>query len=183
MKLNKDQKQKLLLGGMIVVGVIYAFSEFILGPLSTAQTAAQAESSALDPKIGEAKAYLAKVAALRAKEPDAKLVMDQVKSLIPSAAPIAWFPPRVAGLFKKYKVENVVTRMNSEVQEKELPGFRRLNWGVEAAKVDFMSFAAAVAAFENEEPLVEIQSVDVEAGREDVGSQRAAFNLTNIVNQ
>jgi len=71
--------------------------------------------------------------------------------------------------------------MNNETVEKELTGFRRLNWGVESPRVDFVTYAAAVSALENEEPLIEIQSFEVEAGREDVGLQRAALILNNLM--
>ncbi len=33
MKLNKDQTQKLALGLLIMIGVIYSYFDFLLGPL------------------------------------------------------------------------------------------------------------------------------------------------------
>ena len=181
MKLNKDQKQKLLLGGMIVIGVVYAYFEFLLGPLRQAEQAAIHSMNALEPKIGKAKAQIAKVAQLKAKQPEAKQFMDQIKAMIPDGSPIAWFPPRLVEFFKKHGVERVTARLTNETVEKDLTGFRRLNWGLEAPRVDFVTFAAALSALENEEPLIEIQSFEAEAGREDVGVQRVAVILTNLI--
>lgn len=181
MKLNKDQKQKLALGGIFIVGVIYAYFEFLLGPLQTAKANAESTALTLDPKIAAAKAQLAKVAELKTKQPEAKKFMLQIKSMIPEGSPIAWFPPRLVEFFKKHGVERATARMNSETLEKDLTGFRRLNWGVESPRVDFVTYAAAVSALENEEPLIEIQSFEVEAGREDVGLQRAALILNNLM--
>jgi hypothetical protein len=181
MKLNKDQKQKLALGGMIVIGVVYAYFEFLLGPLQAAEKGAVAEAEALEPKIAAAKAQLAKVVDLKTKQPQAKRFMAQIDTMIPEGSPIAWFPPRMSEFFKKHGVDRVTARMNNETVEKDLPGFRRLNWGIEAPKVDFITYAAAVSALENEEPLIEIQSFEVEAGREDVGMQRATVIVNNLM--
>ena len=181
MKLNKDQKQKLALGAIFIIGVIYAYFEFLLGPLQGAKAAAISNANALEPKIAAAKAQLAKVAALKTKLPEAQHLMQQVRSMIPDGSPIAWFPPRMVEFFKKHGVDRVTARMNNETVEKELPGFRRLSWGIEVPRVDFITYAAAVSALENEEPLIEIQSFEVEAGREDVGVQRTALILNNLM--
>ena len=182
MKLSKDQKQKLLLGGMLVMGVVYAYFEFLLGPLRKAEMAAKNGMTELEPKIAMANAQIAKVANLRAKQPEAERYMAQVKGMIPEGSPIAWFPPRLVEFFKKHGVEKITARLNNETIEKELIGFRRLNWSLEAPHVDFISFATALAALENAEPLVEVQSFEAEAGREDVGVQRVAVILNNLIN-
>jgi hypothetical protein len=73
--------------------------------------------------------------------------------------------------------------MNGEVADKELPGFRKLVWGVDLPKVDFVPFAEALAALENEEPLFEIGSLQIDASREEVGMQHALITLNNLVKQ
>jgi hypothetical protein len=183
MKLTKDQKQKVVLGGMIVGGVVYAYFQFLLGPLQASRQAAMQSSAALDPKIAGAKAQIAKVAALKQKEPQARLLMQQVDSMIPGGSPIAWFPPRIMEFFKKYGIDKVTARLNSEPADKELTGFKCLNWGIEAPKVQFVHFAAAVSALENGEPLIQVQAFEVETSREEVGKERASLTLNNIIRQ
>lgn len=181
MKLNKEQKQKLMLGGMLVVGVIYVYFQFLLSPMQRAKAAARAKTVALEPKIAKDRAQLAKVAQLKSQEPEAREFMAQVDSMIPGGSPIAWFPPRMSEFFKKHGVERVTARLNSEIPDREITGFRLLTWGVESQKVDFINFATALSALENEEPLVEVRSFEVEAGREDVGVQRASISLHNLI--
>jgi hypothetical protein len=183
MKMTKDQKQKIVLGGMIVVGVIYAYFEFLLGPLRAGRQAAIQNAAALDPKIAAAQAQIAKVAALKQKEPQARLLMQQVDSMIPSGSPIAWFPPRIVDFFKKYGIDKITARLNSEPADKELTGFKCLNWGIEAPNVQFMQFAAAVSALENGEPLIQVQAFEVETSREEIGKERASLTLNNIIRQ
>jgi hypothetical protein len=183
MKMTKDQKQKIVLGGMIVVGVIYAYFEFLLGPLRAGRQAAMQNSAALDPKISGAQAQIAKVAALKQKEPQARLLMQQVDSMIPSGSPIAWFPPRLIEFFKKHGIDKITARLNSEAADNELPGYKRLNWGVEAPSVQFIHFAGAVSALENDEPLIQVQAFEVETSREEIGKERASLTLNNIIRQ
>ena len=73
--------------------------------------------------------------------------------------------------------------MNNEFPEKELPGFRRLSWGIDLPRVDFVPFAAALAQLENEEPLVEVVSLQIDTSREDSESQRALLTVNNLVKQ
>jgi hypothetical protein len=180
MNLSKDQKQKLALGAIMLIGVVYLYLEFLLGPLQNARNAAASSKDALEPKIQQAQAQIAKTQKLKSREHEANLVVDQINSMIPEGSPIAWFPPRIAGFFKRQKIDQVSARMNNEAAEKELQGFRRLNWGVEAPRIEFIPFAAAVAELENQELLIEIQGFEVDAGRDDVGIQRAALTLTNM---
>jgi hypothetical protein len=183
MKLSKDQKQKLVLGSMMLAGVVYAYFEFLLGPVRTGRQAAVKNSAALDPKIAEAKAQIAKTEALKAREEAAKLLQAQVKAMVPEGSPIAWFPPRITEFYKQRGVDRAIARMNSEAPEKDIPGYRKLHWGLEVARGEFVPFAAAVSEMENNFPLVEVQTFEAEAGREDVGTQRVAITMNILTLQ
>ena len=54
---------------------------------------------------------------------------------------------------------------------------------VELPSVEFTTFAKALAVLENEQPLMEIQNVEIAAGRSDVQFQHVSINLHNIVRQ
>ena len=49
--------------------------------------------------------------------------------------------------------------------------------------VEFSQFGTAVCALENQEPLLEIASLQIDASREDVEAQHALINVHNIVKQ
>ncbi len=183
MKLNKDQKQKIVLGAMLLLGGVYAFFEFLLGPLYTARANATKSAATLEPKLKAARGQIAKTKELENKLPEAKKFTSQVVSLIPEGSPIAWFPPKIGDYFKKQGIEKFSVRSNSDVIEKEIPGFRKMNWGVELPRVDFVPFALAVAEMENEEPLSEIQAIDIEVDRDEVQLQRANLTIVNLARQ
>jgi len=180
MKLTKDQIQKIVLGGMMFFGVIYAYFTFLLTPLTTGREAALKEIEALGPKIDAARSQIAKTKAIEAKEPATRQLLAQVKALIPEGAPVAWFPTKLADHFKREGIDRVAVRMLSEAADKELPGFSRLAWAVEIPRVEFINLAVALAALENGEPLLEIHMLEIEAGRDDVQFQHALLTLNNL---
>ena len=181
MKLSKDQIQKIALGGMLFCGVIYSYFAFLLGPLSSSREQALKDTQALAPKISAAHAQIAKTKGVEDKAPASLRLLDQVQTMIPPGAPIAWVPTKISDLFKREGVEKVSARMAGELPEKELTGFGRCSWNIEVPRVELTTFARTLSALENEEPLMEIQSVEVDAGRDDVQFQRASVTLQNIV--
>ena len=183
MKLGKEEIQKLALGVILLLGLIYAYFSMLLGPMTTRQTLIRAEITALEPKIATAKSDVMQAQSVEASVPEAKATVAQISAMIPEGSPVAWFPPRIADFFKARGVEKATTRMNTETPEKELPGFRRISWGVEFAKIDFLAFAAAISELENDEPLLQIISLQIESGREEVEEQRALLTINNLVKQ
>lgn len=166
---------------MLFCGVIYAYFEFLLGPLSTGRENAVKEAAALAPKIDAAKAQIAKTKAIEVKAPGAQQILEQVNAMIPQAAPIAWVPTRLADFFKREGVEKATARMVGELSEKELTGFGRCAWAVEIPRVEFIAFAATLSVFENVEPLMEVQTLEIEAGREEAQFQRMSLTIHNTV--
>ena len=181
MKLSKDQIQKIALGGMLFCGVIYSYSEFLLGPLSAGRGQALKDTAALVPKIAAARTQITKTKSIEARAPASQQVLEQVKAMIPEGAPIAWVPTKLTELFKREGVEKVSARMAGEHSEKELAGYGKFAWTVEVPRVEFITFAHALSALENGEPLMEVQTLEIEAGREDAQFQRVSLTLHNIV--
>ena len=183
MKLGKDEIQKIALGVLLLFGVLYSYLDLLLGPLSKRQEAIKQSIAALGPEINNAKAQIEKTRKLEESADAARLIARQVDAMIPEGSPVAWFPTRMGDFFKKQGIDKVQTRMNGELPDKELPGFRKLIWGVDLPRVEFVSFAQAIATLENEEPLIEVSSLQIDASREDVETQRALITVTNLVKQ
>jgi hypothetical protein len=183
MKLGKEEIQKLVLGLLLFFGLIYSYFDLLLGPLNKRQDAARQSIVALGPEIANAKVQIDKTRQMEQNVSAAMLTARQVDAMIPDGSPVAWFPTRMTEFFKKQGIDKALTRMNGELPDKELSGFRKLVWGVDLPKVEFVTFAEAVAALENEEPLYEITTIQIDASREDVEAQHALITLNNLVKQ
>lgn len=183
MKLGKEEIQKIVLGGLLMLGVIYSYFDLLLGPLTKRAEQTQQSINALGPEIANAKAQIAKAQQMEQDAPKATLPMRQVEAMIPEGAPVAWFPTRMTEFFKKQGIDKASTRMTGESVDKELPGFRKIAWGVDLPKVDFVPFGQAIAALENEEPLLEISAIQIDSSRDDVEMQHAFLTVNNLVKQ
>ena len=183
MKLGKDEIQKIVLATLLFFGVVYGYFNLLLGPLSKQQETLQKSVTALGPEITAAKAQIQRTRELEQTAPGRMTTTQQVTAMMTEGSPVAWFPPRLAEFFKKQGIEKSSTRLQGETVDKAMAGFRKLSWGVDLPKVGFVPFATAVAALENEEPLLEINSLLLEAGRENVEMQHALLTVSNIVKQ
>jgi hypothetical protein len=183
MKLAAEDIKKIFLTLLLLIGLLYAYFNLLLGPLKTDEAATTAEIDALTPKISAARVQLKKTQSLEAQAPQATQMLDQIRGLIPEGAPVAWFPPRLTDFFKRQGIDRVATRMNNEFPEPEIPGFRRIFWAADLPKVDFIPLAIAIAALENEEPLIEITNLQVDGSKDDPQFQRAVLTISNIAKQ
>jgi len=183
MKPRKEDIQKIALGLLMGVGVVYGYFALLLGPLKRQQTSTVASIAALDPEIKKAQTDLERSKQMQLDAPKASSTLAQVDAMIPEGAPVAWFPTLVADFFKKQGVEKITTRLSSEVPEKELNGYRRINWGVDVPKVECLRFAASLAELENQELLLEVQGLSIEALKEEPEAQHVLLTVNNIVKQ
>ena len=183
MKLGKQEIQKLILGVLILIGVVYSYFDLLLFPEMASQAALKKSIEALGPEINTAQGQVKKTADLQKASPPKLQIIPQVHAMIPDGSPVAWFPTRIGDFFKRQGIDKTAIKMNNEFPEKELPGFRRLAWTVDLSKVDFAQFGTAVCALENEEPLMEITSIQIDASRDDVESQHVVLTLNNLLKQ
>jgi hypothetical protein len=183
MKLSKDQIKKLGLSAIFVGALLYGYFSMMLGPLSAREARTRGAIAALTPKVTEAKKQIQKTSGLEAQAPPAQGVMDELKASIPEGAPVAWFPPRVAEFFKRHGIDKTLTRLTNEFPEKDLAGFRRLVWTIDLPRVEFIPLGIAVAGLENEEPLLQVTNVSVEASKEDPQYQHAVLTVATLVKQ
>jgi hypothetical protein len=183
MKFGKEEIQKTILSALLLVGLLYCYFAMLIGPLATGQVRAEKSISEIGPQIVEAKKQIQKTEQVKKQLPAADEVLNQLKAGLPEGAPIAWFPPRMTEFFKKQGIEKSQTRLMNAAVEKELPGFQKLIWSVELPKVEFAELGAAVANLENQEPLLQVTNVTIEAMKEDPQFQHATLIVSTLVEQ
>jgi hypothetical protein len=180
MKLEQDQIKKIGLSLAVLVALLYGYFVFLLGPVQDGEQKAIAGVASLEPQIADAKQQITKTAALEKKAPFATAFLTNLKNTIPDGAPIAWFPPKMSQFFRSLGIEKCTTRLVSE-SESGMPGFRKLVWDIDVPKVEFVPLGIAISTLENNEPLLDILNVTVDATREDAQYQHATLVLSTLV--
>jgi hypothetical protein len=181
MKFDREEIQKMVLGGLLLLGLLYSYFFVFLASLNHSEDGLRTQLEGIQPQISAADKELLAFKDLKAKEPAATRTLDAVRALIPAGAPVAWFPPRMAEFMKRHGVDKCSTRLANELPEQNLHGYKRLSWTIELPQVEFIPFSIAIAGLENEEPLLEITNVQVEATRNNPQFQRVLLTVSNIV--
>jgi len=183
MKLKKEEIQKIVLGVLLAIGVVYGYFSILYFPLKAKQKAKTVSIDALEPEIAALNTKIARISEIEAAEPEARKIIDRVEVMMPEGAPLAWFPTQVGDFFKRQKIDKVTTRMATDAPDKDIPSYKRIIWNIELPKTECVSFASALSQFENEAMLVEVQGIVIETQPEDPEFQRVTLSVNNIVKQ
>src|SRR5437588_11912943 len=119
-----------MLGGFGLIGLLYVYFTFFLGPLNNSRNSIQRKINELEQKISTSKAEISKAAKLEESAHSATVRYDALRALSPEGAPIAWFPPRMKTFLSTHQIDKGTTRLetNSACKEKELADWSRYLW-------------------------------------------------------
>jgi len=180
MKLQEEQLKKIGLSFAVFAALVWGYYAYLLGPLEKSERDAVNGIASLEPQISDAKDQIAKTAALEKQAPEATAFLENIKNSIPDGEPIAWFPPKMADFFKSRGIPKCTTHMLSEAAD-AMPGFKRIVWSIDVPKVEFVPLGVAVSTLENNEPLLTVLNVSVDATREDAEYQHATLIVSTLV--
>ena len=183
--MNKEQTKRLLLGGFGLIGLLYVYFAFFLGPLNKGRNSIQGKISELEKKVATSKSEISKVTKLEESAHAATVRYDALRALSPEGAPIAWFPPRMKTFLAGQQIDKVTTRLESSsaFKEKELDGWNRYLWIVDLPQADFESLGKAIALLENSNPLLSIRRLRIHAAANDPEMQEIVFTASTIIDK
>ena len=183
--MNKEQTKRLMLGGFGLIGLLYVYFTFFLGPLNNSRNSIQGKINELEQKIATSKAEISKATKLEESAHAATTRYDAMRALSPDGAPIAWFPPRMKTFFAGQQVDKVTTRLESSsaFKEKELAGWNRYLWIVDLPQADFGTLGKAIALLENSNPLLSIRRLRIHSAANDPEMQEIVFTASTIIDK
>jgi len=179
-KLEQEQLKKIGICVAALAVLLYVYFAFLLGPLQDSEHKAVVGIASLEPQISGAKQQITKTAQLEKQAPQATAYLNSLRDTIPDGEPIAWFPPKMASFFRSKGIEKCTTHLVSESSD-SMPGFRKIVWAVDVPKVEFVPLGLAISSLENNEPLLTILNVSIDAIREDAQYQHATLILSTLV--
>ena len=159
--LNKDQIQKIILSTLGLIGLIYCYFTFFLGPLNRSRAAMMQTMADVQAKTASSKTELKKTASLELQAKEATGRYEALKRTTADGAPIAWFPPKIRTFFAKYDIDKVTARLESsgDFKQPEMSDWIKDTWAIELPESDYEALGRAIADLENTEPLLAIQRI------------------------
>jgi hypothetical protein len=174
-----------MLGGFGLIGLLYVYFSFFLGPLNKSRNSIQGKINELEGKVATSKAEISKVTKLEESAHAATVRYDALRALSPDGAPIAWFPPRIKTFFAGQQIDKVTTRLETSgaFKEKELAAWNRYLWIVDVPQADFEGLGKATALLENSNPLLSIKRLRIHAAADDPEMQQIVFAASTIIDK
>lgn len=181
--MNKEHTKKIVLGAFGVIGLLYVYFAFFLGPLSKSRENTRAKFEDLQGKIASSKTDVTKVVKLEENARAATARYEALQALSPEGAPIAWFPTRMKVFFAAQHIDRASVRLESTdgFKERELDGWARYNWIIDLPQADFESLGKAFALLENTNPLLSITKLHIHTGSPLPEFQQVTLTASTII--
>lgn len=183
MKLNAEQVKKIALSSLLVIFLFYVYETYLIQPLNRKEANIEKLTNELQPKIDKANAQIQRTKAIERQFTGAQASITEIDASIPKGSPVAWFPTLVSDFFKRQGIKDATARMNGNA-DFAASGYHQIDWTIDLPKTEFVPLGIAVAALENEQPLMEITGIEVDAGIGDDTTtqfQHAILTVRNIV--
>jgi hypothetical protein len=182
---NKEQTKKIILGAFCLVGLLYVYFTFFLGPLHRSEASMKSRIEELQTKTVSSKSEITKAAKLEENARAATSHYEALRALSPEGAPIAWFPPRMKTFFLEQHIDKATIRLDSTTapKEKELTSWSRSNWSIDLPQADFITLGKAIAKLENTEPLLSIKRLTIRASVEAPQLQQVTITLSALIDK
>lgn len=182
-KLSKDDIQKIVLSALMLIGLIYSYFTFLIGPMNFRETRDLAAIEALDKKLAEAKIKLLRTRNLGQDAKAAAETLSQVNEQIPDGSPIAWFPPRIRAFCERHNIKDVVVRLGSTAKPADptLVAYNNVTWTIEIPQTPFAVLGNALSGLENEEMLLEITHLQLSNLGDNLENQRVSLTVTTLL--
>jgi hypothetical protein len=182
MKFSKDQQQKIFLSGLLMAGLIYCYFTFLISPASQADTANGDKIAELDKKLADAQTAILRSRNIAQQARSAEETLAQVNDLIPEGSAIAWFPPRMRAYFDRQNLKDSVVRPVGEATNEPAMGdLKSRKWTIDIPQSGFNQLGIALAGLENDEKLLEITSLQINAQPENPEKQHVAMTVVTLI--
>jgi hypothetical protein len=181
--MKKDQIQKIALGAVGFVFLLYIYFNFFLGPLNRSRDTMIATMKDKQSKLDSSKSEMSKAAKLEQEAKTATTRFAAYKALNPEGAPIAWFPPRMKVFFANEQIDKSVARLEGSVgfKQPELADWLKYNWVINIAQADYARVGKAIADLENTEPLLSVTKISIHSLQDQPQFQQIDLLASNII--
>ncbi len=182
-RFNKEQKQKIFLSGLLMVGLVYCYFSFLLDPLARSDAAHRTQIEALEGSLAKAKTAVKRSKAVQDQAQSAEEMLAQVSDMIPDGAAIAWFPPRIRAFFDRHALKGAAVRSGSldGPPDPALHNFRSADWTIDLPQAGIVPLGIALAGLENEEKLLEITHLQIASLADSPEKQHVSISATTLL--
>lgn len=153
----------------------------MITPLGKKAVESQREITLLKQRIEGAQKTISETWALEQGTSKASGELHLILSNIPQGSPMVWFPERMKTHFGIAGLAGAVTRLNTALDEPDLPDFERTYWAVELpvekSSKGFRASCLAVTEIEKRDPSIRVLDVEI---RKDANNPTRNLMVMNV---
>lgn len=168
-------------GTLGLAWLIYSLS---ITPLQRRATEFQRTAADLRGRIASARHTIEETKKQEEAVASARAELQRIQGDLPTGSAMAWFPNRMKRHFDKLGIPDSATRLNTALNEPDMPDYERSYWAVDlpirATTADMSKLLIAVAELEEAEPLVKVMDLAIRQD-DDSGRRTAVINVTTLV--
>ncbi len=142
---------------------------------------AEARRAALHTQIADARTTIRDVQALEAKLTRERSELASLHAGVPASSALVWFPERMKRHFERSGVAEAVTRLNTTIEEPELPDFERIYWAVELpvgnSSAEVREMCLAIAELEPLDPSIRVLDTEIRPDANDPTRRLLVMNV------
>ncbi len=182
-QITKDQKQKIFLSSLLMIGLVYCYFNFLLDPLTKQDRVHRSQIETLEGKLAKAKTAVKRSKSVQDQAQSAEETLAQVGDMIPDGAPIAWFPPRIRAFFDRHALKGASVRPGTldAAPDPAMHNFRNADWSIDLPQAGIIPLGIALAGLENEEKLLEITHLQISTLAESPEKQHVSMNVATLI--
>jgi hypothetical protein len=180
-KLSKDQWQKIILSGLMMIALIYCYFTFLITPASTADAANRLAIDALDGKLAQAHTQELRSRNIARQARTAEETLAQVNDMIPEGEPIAWFPPKMRDFLERQNLKNAAVHpTGTAAAEAGMGDLKSESWVIDVPQTGFAQLGIALAGLENEQKLLQITHLQITTEADKPEKQHVTMNIVSL---
>ncbi len=177
--------KKMLLGWLAVGGLALAAGRVFYGqtihPIREQEVAAQHCVAELQSRVADARRVIGEVRAMNAQRGREQKEILSLLADLPASPTLVWFPKRMTQYFAGTGGLEVVTRLNTTLDDPALPGFERTCFAVEmragTTPAETREICLAIAELEPRDPSVRVLDVAIRPDADDSSRRVVVVNV------
>lgn len=177
-------KRRWLLAAGVAAAGGWAFYSTQISPLRERERTTRHRIAELSGEVQGARRAMEEMRAQEGQATEARAEVDRWNQDYPAGSATAWVPELVESHFARFGIDVAIVRLNTTLEEPELPGYDRAYWSVgmpiaEANKARASLLAAA--EFEQQYRFVRLLDFAIQPDPHDVSRRIAVLNLSALI--
>ena len=143
------------------------------------------EMASVQAQTSEARIALKLLQNLKTQSVDALAELRRMDSAFPNTPPVVWVPERVKQYFGRFGFPELTVRQIAALEAAELPGYERILWSTHLPMKNVAKqmggLLLAIANLKEEEPLLRVADVTIEASASEPGFHSAVVTFSTLL--